>query len=377
MSTEGQGLKQVDVVIVVDSTGSMDHYLLALTRVVPQLMAIRALTSLIRRIGVLSYKDYYQPPLVSAGQLSVKEPVPSNDAAAKMVIPLLKIDDVLEWSGWDELSTDSGGTSRALNEWVRGLVAEGGGDYPEAAKTALRRLLHLVKLPPSSSSSSNAQDEVETLVIWYTDAPPHHRSVRGYNRLLEIEAHHTPEDAPLTPQNHRINAPTPYPPVVSKDRCLDWTHLCQEARDARMRVYTLLPSMTPVTDASFWIMLGEVTDGGALLVGKVLPQDTLETQIVTSGGGPFVRGITNATVDLVLGYLGLNREGYKILRELEAETQDEQVQWLQYSDNIMQFIKPKFTSSDDAKQESSKGPYITNEDEGSQGFLPKPWHGPR
>ncbi|KAG8837138.1 hypothetical protein FRB91_008307, partial [Serendipita sp. 411] len=163
MSTGEQPTKQVDVVIVVDSTGSMDHYLLALTRVVPQLLAIRAFTSLIRRIGVLSYKDYYKPPVISAGQSSVKEPIPANDAAVKMVTPLLKIDEILEWSGWDEpwSQTNHSGTSRVLSEWVKGLVAEGGGDYPEAAKTALRRLLDLVKVPPSGSETQ----EVETLVI--------------------------------------------------------------------------------------------------------------------------------------------------------------------------------------------------------------------
>ncbi|KAG8814982.1 hypothetical protein FRC19_001349 [Serendipita sp. 401] len=150
--------------------------------------------------------------------------------------------------------------------------------------------------------------------------------------------------------------------------------------------------MTPVTDASFWIMLGEITDGGALLVGPVLDQNTLETQIVMSGGGPFVRGISNATVDLVLGYLGITAEGYKILRESEDETKDEQVQWFRYEDDIKPYLRPKGgneppphtnTGADagaepaDEKEVEDVQLYIDDEDAGSRGFLPQPWHGPR
>ncbi|CAG7846870.1 SubName: Full=Uncharacterized protein {ECO:0000313/EMBL:CCA75332.1} [Serendipita indica DSM 11827] len=175
--------KPIDIVVVIDSTGSMDHYLMALVRIIPQLQAIRGLTSRIRRIG-----------------RSVIDPVPVNDEAARLMEPLLTIDDVVEWSGWDEPpdmnKAGDVGRGRILGEWVKGLVAEGGGDYPEAAKTALRKLLDI--LGDSRSKEETKGDvEEDTLVLWFTDSPPHHRSQRGFNRLLEIAAHHPPNDDTL------------------------------------------------------------------------------------------------------------------------------------------------------------------------------------
>lgn len=363
--------KPIDIVVVIDSTGSMDHYLMALVRIIPQLQAIRGLTSRIRRIGVLSYKDYYQPPVLSIGQRSVIDPVPVNDEAARLMEPLLTIDDVVEWSGWDEPpdmnKAGDVGRGRILGEWVKGLVAEGGGDYPEAAKTALRKLLDI--LGDSRSKEETKGDvEEDTLVLWFTDSPPHHRSQRGFNRLLEIAAHHPPNDDTLPKINLKsMNFPTPRGANFPADKCLDWVHLCRAASAAKLRVFTFLPATMPVEDTAFWVMLGTLTRGHTHVIGNkeqaTMPKRYEPEPHLSTEGGTFMKILVASTIHLVLEHLalpGISVEDTAVPTNLAATS-------LRFEDDITKHLPENRTS----KPNEWDGKVLRDEDYSSQDFLPR------
>lgn len=367
--------------------------LIALTRFLPQLLAIRALTTSpstsgvsdilsplqtdqrfkrIRKIGILTYKDYYPVPThLYPNQIgSIVHPIPANDQAAAALQPKMKIEDVLAWSGWDDpqlvdsnrdgKERSTGLESQYLSEWVKGIAAEGGGDYPEAAKSALRRLLDIVV-------AESTQAAVETVVLWYTDAPPHHRCHRGINRVLEIGAHgctptergwdcqsdgpsqssaapasnrnedksRPPQQLPPTismqPYISKMNFPGPAPSTVPASRCIDWIYMTRQSKDAGLRVYTILPPSMPDMDASFYAVLGATTGGGVFVVGgkeskkdKGKEKEKEKTkeedgdgsgwynELMISGGAPFVKAITALSLEIVLALVGLEDPGSRI-----------------------------------------------------------------
>lgn len=381
--------------MVVDSTGSMDSYLYALQRFIPQLLALQSIASTspnngrIGRIGILSYTDYYTPPIINPSQTSVANPVPANDAAAKALIPRLTVDDVLNWSGWVDWNNSKGGGD-VLIEWTKGLTAEGGGDYPEAAKTALKFLMNRVLDKPRGEetesseakeelgASSEEQPERDTIVLWYTDSAPHHRSHRGINRLLEIAAHNPPPSsnfptlATLISKESlgtAINLPAPHPEPSSGQKtthnhgeaCTDWVHLCLAAKEARLKVYTILPPNTADSDASFWVMLGEITKGGTCATGGRLTDSgnipESGTQVPSGyivGGGDFMRIVMNLSTAIVLNELGARgpftssgawKGKDRVLNKPNATMSQNELskikgaRWLSYqSDNIHEFL---------------------------------------
>ncbi|KAJ7794076.1 hypothetical protein B0H14DRAFT_3888952 [Mycena olivaceomarginata] len=133
------GTNIYDLLVVTDATASMGGYLDALRSSIPEILALAKLSGIFSRLGVLAYKDY-------------------TDAT----------DEIVAWSGWN---------SDNLPQFVQSLEPTGGGDFPEAAKTALIRGLQAVN------------KESKTLVLWYADAPPHHISVQSHgNDVSEAKA---------------------------------------------------------------------------------------------------------------------------------------------------------------------------------------------
>lgn len=149
-----------DLLILVDSTYSMFNYLEALQKSLPKVIAISKLTNSFSRIGLLAYRDYTE----------------ANRSK----------DGVLEWSGWLGNSAgvgDATGVSvdaQVLMFMASNLEPVGGGDYPEATKTALARAHQLMR------------KEATTVMLLYTDAPPHCWMVadrdRGSNYFAEQSA---------------------------------------------------------------------------------------------------------------------------------------------------------------------------------------------
>lgn len=120
-----------DLLIITDATYSMSDYLAALQTALPQIISISSLTDAFSRIGLLAYRDYCDRGL-------------------------------LEWSGWlDQAGATSGIQSSELLSLAGRLEPIGGGDYPEALKTALAKAYEVMR------------EDATTLILLYTDAPPH------------------------------------------------------------------------------------------------------------------------------------------------------------------------------------------------------------
>src|SRR5262249_23669645 len=132
------------------------------------------------------------------------------------------------------------------------LQATGGGDYPEAAKSALIRALQEVRRGKSK----------QTLVLWYADAPPHHPSCKSFeNDAKEIAA---------------------YPKGST-----DWVKLSFLARKMNLTVFSFIPVLMRVRESSFYVFLSEVT--GGLCISSQAISD---------------RGISRLTLETVLQWMG-------------------------------------------------------------------------
>ena len=145
----------------------MSTFLNALTSSLPEIIRISALTDCFARIGVVAYRDYCDGKLL------------------------------LEWSGWcypsptaqlpancgsepSDASNKNPSAKRAtqaqLLEFVKFLRPYGGGDYPEATKTGLAMAHEVMRA------------EATTIMMLYTDAPPHFEKTGGMERQGEIKA---------------------------------------------------------------------------------------------------------------------------------------------------------------------------------------------
>src|SRR5690242_10824000 len=136
-----QGDMVYDLLILVDSTYSMLNYIKALQTSLPKVIAISNLTNCFSRIGLLAYRDYTEADRPKDG--------------------------LLEWSGWHEgggglrRANGTSVTAQCLTSMAENLEPIGGGDYPEANKTALARAYELMR------------KDATTVILLYTDAPPH------------------------------------------------------------------------------------------------------------------------------------------------------------------------------------------------------------
>lgn len=120
-----------DLLIVLDATSSMNRYLEALNRSLPQIVSIAALTNCFERIGILAYRDYSCPDLL------------------------------LTWSGW--WIPASAEPQVDLLDFAKTLVTCSGPlpDWPEAVKTGLAKAYEEMRA------------DANTLILLYADAPPH------------------------------------------------------------------------------------------------------------------------------------------------------------------------------------------------------------
>ncbi|KAI1309224.1 hypothetical protein F5Y03DRAFT_348866 [Xylaria venustula] len=131
---------EYDLLIITDATASMHSFLKALNDSLPKIIAVSALTGSFARIGILAYRDYCDPELI-------------------------------EWSGW--YGKDGEADRDALIRFAKNLKATGGGDWPEATKTALAYAYSIMR------------SEAKTLALLYTDAPPHMAWNTEQNRTKE------------------------------------------------------------------------------------------------------------------------------------------------------------------------------------------------
>ncbi|KLU86096.1 hypothetical protein MAPG_05115 [Magnaporthiopsis poae ATCC 64411] len=143
---KGSGEMPYDLMILTDATASMGTYLESLSKSLPEIIRISALTGCFSRIGVMAYRDYCGGELV-------------------------------EWSKWylvDGTVVPDQTVSRAqLLDFARSLRPDAGGDWPEAAKTGL------------AAAYEQMRAEAKTIMLLFADAPPHTEATKGTNRERE------------------------------------------------------------------------------------------------------------------------------------------------------------------------------------------------
>lgn len=226
-----------DLLIIIDATGSMSSYLRSLTASLPQIISISALTGCFARIGVLAYRDY-------SGEI------------------------LLEWSGWLEQSQD--GTLQEkqpdLVNFAERLQANGGGDYPEAVKTALAKACQVMR------------EDAETLIFIYTDAPPHPNSSSLFGTVNASK-----EKAALF-----------VPGSYSKHgfSCIDWVSATDNFRygPKKGQVFAILDRHMVSGDAAWYNYLSARTGG---------------TCVHAKSFRPVI--ISKITVDLLLTWMGVGK----------------------------------------------------------------------
>ena len=178
-----------DLCIVTDATASMEYFHQGIKASLPQLLQLSKMTGLFEQVAVLAYRDYCDPKII-------------------------------EWSGWKQ---DAG----PLTAFVSQLDADGGGDRPEAVKTAFDFLLQKVVRP--------------TVVILYTDAPPHSPYVGSSYLWKEIQA------------------------LGAKDA--DWVTICGKASQKGLVVHAILSVQIPTT-ASWYALMACRTGGSCSFLSE-------------------------------------------------------------------------------------------------------------
>lgn len=228
-----------DLLILVDATASMGNYLHSLQSSLPKIISISRLTDCFSRIGLLAYRDYCDT-------------------------------DLLEWSGWHYPNEpELGLTSAELIFKAKNLRATGGGDYPEATKTGLAQMYKVIR------------KEATTLVLLYTDAPPHTKAYTknsGYtNGTKEIEA---------LSRKDSFDGHGP--------KFVDWVSACQllHTGEKRAQVFCFLGSMGAVTYSGHYIYLSTMARGATFLLEDSKPST-----------------ISQLTVDVLLSWMGAGKDG--------------------------------------------------------------------
>lgn len=200
--------KKTDLVIVTDSTGSMRTFLQSLSKSLKEIVQIIDITNILNRISIIAYYDYCDK-------------------------------NIIEFSGWINLNEST--EIVKLMPFITKLTATGGGDIPEAAKTAANKLLDIV-------SDS-------TIVFWYTDAPPHHSINYGENY---------PKEKLYLETNKKI---------------FDWYNLCNELRKKNITVYPIINTIER-SCSSFYVMMSTITLGKTLYItntnAKLISQTSIK-----------------------------------------------------------------------------------------------------
>lgn len=230
-----------DLLILVDATASMRNYLEALNTSLPKIIAISTLTNCFSRIGILAYRDYCDTPL-------------------------------LEWSGWMHSNEpgDESITSSELIAKAQCLSAEGGGDFPEATKTGLAQMHTLMR------------KEATTLVLFYTDAPPHAIPFSDYSRHSnacdEIEA---------LEQKDSFGG--------DGSKFIDWVSAAKflHSSEKRAQIFSFLNPRMDKRYAGHYIYLSTMVRGATFFLKASNPST-----------------IAQVTVDVLLSWMGAEKAGF-------------------------------------------------------------------
>lgn len=223
-----------DLLIVIDATASMSQFLSSLQKSLPQIISVSALTGCFERIGLLAYRDYCDR-------------------------------DRIEWFGWlDPAAKDPTGQPD-LVEKAKTIFALGGGDLPEAAKTALAMAYNV------------SRAEAITVILFYTDASPHTTITKGANYMAEQAV---------------LGNGTIYGKQSSK--FTDWASASRFLRDGdrKAEVFTILGPFTNDQALGYYTFLSTVTGGAAIRL------DSSEPDI-----------ISKLTVQLLTAWMGVDKAG--------------------------------------------------------------------
>lgn len=224
-------MEQYDLLIVADATASMGDFLTSLNTSLPRIISVSELTGCFSRIGLLAYRDYSD-------------------------------DNLLEWSGWLNQSLDDGDANQADPvALARSLEPDGGGDYPEAAKTALAKAYEVMR------------PEATTVILLYADAPPHQHSQKGFglrNGDLEVKA---------------LSDAASYGGWGPK--FVDWVSGCDQLRngDKKAQVFAMLDKQLP-----YFNFLCTMTRGACVNLKSSKPSN-----------------ISAVTMELLLTWMGVER----------------------------------------------------------------------
>lgn len=243
MATEHQSDEVYDLLLVADATGSMQTYLNSLRVSLPQIISVSALTNSFSRIGLLYYRDY-----------DMSEP--------------------LEWYGWIDPSKLVGPDQSHQHDLVsvaKSVVADGGGDYAEATKTALAKVYEVSRV------------EATTIVLLYTDAPPHTTITN------DLQAYGNMERKALENWKYGTHG----------HRFVDWVSACETLRkgDKRIHTYTIIDHGISAEDLSLYNYLSTVTGGACINLKKGSGRETKSA------------AISRITVELLLAWMGVEKAG--------------------------------------------------------------------
>ncbi|KAE8374539.1 hypothetical protein BDV26DRAFT_269804 [Aspergillus bertholletiae] len=208
--------EQHDLLLVLDATASMTSFLNSLNTSLRQVVSMSVLTRCFSRIGLLAYRDYSAPTL-------------------------------LEWSGWYDASPDATGTQPDLLKIASALRTQGNYDTPEAAKTGLAKAYEVMR------------PDAKTVIIFYTDAPPH---MAGNAKLMEVWG---AEDNGAR-EREALSDPTSYSgfgPMFN-----DWVSACNLLREGekKAQVFCLLQQNMSHSLVSYYNYLCIMTQGSCIVL---------------------------------------------------------------------------------------------------------------
>ena len=233
--------EQHDLLLVLDATYSMSSFLASLRSSLRQIVSMSVLTRCFSRIGLIAYRDYSAPTL-------------------------------LEWSGWYDTSPDATGIQPDLLEIAASLRTEGNFDTPEAAKTGLAKAYEVMR------------PDARTVILFYTDAPPHMAGNAQLPDLWRVENNGLRE-------HEALSAPMSYGgfgPVFK-----DWVSACNLLREGekKAQVFCLLQPRMSHSFVSYYNYLCTMTQGSCIVLHSELPSV-----------------ITKVTVEVLLTWMGISKQ---------------------------------------------------------------------
>mmetsp|Transcript_28694 Transcript_28694/g.95261 ORF Transcript_28694/g.95261 Transcript_28694/m.95261 type:complete len:964 (+) Transcript_28694:65-2956(+) len=131
----------------------------------------------------------------------------------------------------ERLLRSCAGTRAELQEFAGKLKAGGGGDCPEAAKTALNHVAEKLREKNSKLASASHRN----IVVHYTDAPPHHGDP-GQGKSNNLQ------------ERKALGGKTPG---------FDFVEICKAFKAFGTQVITFMPPGTGTDYHWFWALLGE------------------------------------------------------------------------------------------------------------------------